>query len=229
MTETSGVQPPAPRAESVEAPRGFRDLAVDYAGYFGVYVAGRGEYDRPSSRLTSLNGMVDRFPAQADGIKLLDAHLERAYELKKGFSSDIIPSSDRDPETDLRSRLSSFFNEGSTRVSFSGTPPDYTFASVRHPVARPLLDLINVAIAVDDSVIDNPSERASRLKSNGEKMVKALVGENSDPHLLMRLTDVEVLEAVFDGRLQLPDSPGKPVSPDSPLRVGSSELPYEEH
>lgn len=225
MTEVTGVQPSVPRAESVEVPRDIRDLAVDYAGYFGVYVAGRGEYDRPSNRLTSLAGLVDRYPAQADRIKLLDAHLERAYELRKGFFTDRVPFYDRDPEVDMGTRLASFLGKPQPRSTIPGTPPDYTFASVRHPVARPLLDLINVAIAVDDDVADNPSERANRLKSNGDRMVQDLVGVDKDPIKLIRITDVAVLEAVFDGRLRLPDSPGKPLHPDQEIRVGFSELP----
>ncbi len=227
MPEQGEPRPPISRVEPAEVSRNIRDLAVDYAGYFGVYVAGRGEYDRASDRVGPLEGIVERFPAQADRIKLLDAHLERAYELKKGFFTARVPSYDRDPEIDLGSRLTSFFGKPQPRVSVSGTPPDYTFASVRHPVARPLLDLINIAIAVDDDVMDNPNERANRLKSNGDKMVQDLVGKDRDPKKLLRITDVAVLEAVFDGRLRLPASPGKPLYPDQEIRVGSSELPDE--
>lgn len=93
-------------------------------------------------------------------------------------------------------------------------PPDYTFASVRHPIARELLDLLNISIAVDDATLNNPEQRADRQMENGKKMVEILIGEEANPHALLRIREIDVLTAVFDGRLRLPESPGKPIPKD---------------
>jgi hypothetical protein len=204
------LTPQSRRQETAETTRLVRDLAVDYAGYFGVHVAGR----------------TGKYPSMSDGVKLLDAHIERAFDIKRGFASQLPVERDKDDEQIDAERNRAWKrmieSEGEERVAtlqwfrrferggltpWTAVPPDYTFVSVRHPVARSLLDLINISMAVDDTTAENAQERARKLGANGKEMVRLLV--NDDPKALARITDVQVLEAVFGGILRLPSVPGK--------------------
>lgn len=208
-----------------------RDVAVDFGEYFAIYQQGRGEYDRPSDRVPELTRLIEAHPFYAYRIKLLDAHLERAMEIRRGFITSPLPRDDYDngDRTNVADRLMTRATDedwehlsglartlrrphkGDTSAVF---PPDYTFSTVRHPVARPLLDLLNIAIAVDDEVVDNPALRSEKLGENGKRMIDALLGKGANPHALLHIREVDVLTSVFDGRLRLPQSPGKPIPAD---------------
>ena len=178
-----------PTSETAEKPTPAHDVAVDYGGYFGAYMAGRNEYDKPADSVNALKGLMEKYPGFSDTISLLRSNLERAWELRRGFYTPPVPS-----------------------PIASTIPPDYTFSSVRDPRTRPLLDLLNIAMVVDDETAGNPQQRAQKLKTNGQRMIDILLGENAaDPRRLIRITDADVLIAVFEGRLILPPLRDKPL------------------
>lgn len=245
MPEDIGSRPPLPKAEQELLQTAVRNVAVDYGEYFAIYQLGRGEYDKAASRIPELDRMrAAAPPSLRDRIELLDAHLERAQEIRKGMFTELVPSGNFDPEQASQSgdriyegtspdlsqdqrrglargilRLTGITDKGTP----SGQPPDYTFSSVRHPIARPLLDLLNIAIAVDDNDLERLRFRSTVLRLNGDRMVRELVGKDRDPNALMHIRVVDVLTAVFDGRIKLPDSPGKPLSPDLGIGPGTSD------
>lgn len=245
MPEDLGSRPPQPRAEQELPQTAVRNVAVDYGEYFAIYQLGRGEYDRASSRIPELDRMRTAAPPSLrDRIELLDAHLERAQEIRKGMFTDLVPSGQTDPEESMETgarfyeRTSPDLSDvqrrslprgilrlvGKTdRNAPSGQPPDYTFSSVRHPIARPLLNLLNIAMVVDDEIVNDPARRSRLLQENGKKIVKELTGD--DPQTLLRVRVVDVLTAVFDGRIKLPDSPGKSLLANTEIRVGADEIP----
>jgi hypothetical protein len=240
-----------------------RDVAVNYGEYFAIYQLGRAEYDKPADRIPELDRIKSVTQIQfRDTVDLLDAHIERALDIRKSINGPRIAVNQED-RAEVRflaqERLSDKLgvvarsqsddprkdewgeweeipmdprekaNRDSMRAllerlkspvgsdGFSSTPPDYTFASVRHPVARPLLELLNIAMVVDDEVLENPRLRSSRLAENGRKMVQELAGD--DPHALLRVREVDVLTAVFERRLRLPEVPGKPLTNDGSLHM----------
>ncbi len=232
MSEATRIVPSRPEVqEKVPSPR---DVAVDFGEYFAIYQLGRGEYDRASDRAPELTRLTGTYPFYADRINLLDAHLERAIEIRKGFITSPLSRDDYD-NRDRANGADNLITRASAEdwKHLSGLvrtlkrphrgdssavyPPDYTFSAVRHPIARPLLDLLNIAMVVDDAVIENGDVRSSRLKENGRRMVDVLLGQGADTHKLLRIKEADVLTAVFEGRLFLPTSPGKPVSQELTL------------
>lgn len=193
------------RPETAERQITARDVAVEFGEYYMGYFIGRRDVDKPHDRLDRRNELSEFFPSFSTVIVNLDESLERSEPYVEQFRTSPLPK--QDPEDPRSVRM------GNLPLPI---PPDYTFSIVRNPVVRKLLDTLNIA-GLDDSTLDDNSMRPQVLKENGEKIIKAILGENYDPHALVRIKLVDVLTAVFDGALKLPEFPGKPIPADRPI------------
>jgi hypothetical protein len=221
MTEIVGSTPVPEARESIPTPR---DAAVSFGEYYAIYFVGRHDPDKAHDRLPRRDELGRELPAFAPMIKRLDEDLENARGLMKEFDSAPLPRQDEAEMEglDLGSpRLKRILGEHGRILPFaikpdqagSPIPPDYTFASVRHPIARDLLDHLNVATGLGLEALDQPNLRSDALRSNGQRILMQILGENYDPHAVVRLQLTDVLTAVFDGRVSLPSI--KTASPSS--------------
>ena len=100
---------------------------------------------------------------------------------------------------------------------------DYSFSTVRNSSARRLLRRLNVARNIDGGESDSVAEQ--KLAKGGVAIMTAILGSDGRATELDTFSDFDVVKAVFDGRLRLPASPGKPLYPDQEIRVGANKLP----
>lgn len=212
MTEVVGLNPSQEVKELTPTPK---EVAVSFGEYYAIYFVGRHDPDKAHDRLPRREELGREFPVFAPMIRRLDEDLENARGLMSEFDSAPLPRQDEAEIEDLDSgapRLSRILRQHHRILPFavnpdhtgSPIPPDYTFAGVRHPIARDLLDHLNVATGLDLQSIDQPGMRSDALRTNGRKILDQILGENYDPHAVIRLQLTDVLTAVFDGRVALP-------------------------
>lgn len=174
-----------------EAIGAVREASVQVAGYLEGYSLFRHESDKPHDRLPEINRISNTFPLLADKITTLDAQVERGLEFEKDFKPARTP----------------------THALGSGFPADYTFASVRSPSARRLLNILNLS-ELDENQMINGQVRSDALRNNGVRLYNELFG--ADGHLALRATSVGVVEAVLSGKVRITASPRLPERDPEP-------------